>query len=108
MRENQVDITGNLGGNPELVTTPSGHKVVNLRICSSYKGRAEWHRVTIWNKAAEAACKHLRKGCLIAVSGYLKNEQWISKRGEKQYATTIVARNVRYLTWPRRERQLSL
>ncbi|WP_394825017.1 single-stranded DNA-binding protein [Pendulispora albinea] len=99
---NRVHLLGNLAGDPELKTIPSGTSVLKLRIaCSeSYldasshrQERTEWVNVSVWGKRGEALAKILSKGDRVFVEGSLHTSSY-EKEGEKRYFTEVNAREV--------------
>lgn len=102
---NKVTLVGFLGADPELKYTPGGTAVCNLRLATdeSYLNkdkvkveRAEWHRVTVWGKQAEACAKYLTKGRQVLVMGKLQTRSY-EKEGQKHYVTEIIADQVNFL-----------
>lgn len=98
---NKVILVGNLGKDPEVRTTPTGTKVVNLTLATSdswndkqtgeWKNVTEWHRVVIFNeRLADVAEKYLRKGRKIFVEGQLKTRKWTDSQGIERYTTEVV------------------
>ncbi len=76
---NKVMIIGRLGRDPELRYTQSGSPICNLNIATdeSYTDRdgnkvdrAEWHRVVVFQRAAENCAQYLGKGSLGEQGGY--------------------------------------
>ena len=68
---NKVQLIGNLGNNPEIITLESGKKLAKFSIATneSYKNAqgekitdTQWHNVIAWNKTAEIIEKYLVKG----------------------------------------------
>lgn len=97
---NKVIIVGNLGQDPEVRSTHSGGKIVNLRIATSEqwkdkntgekKERTEWHRVVIFSEGlASVAERYLQKGSKVYIEGQLQTRKW-EKDGVDQYSTEIV------------------
>ncbi|MGK0127855.1 MAG: single-strand DNA-binding protein, partial [Candidatus Azotimanducaceae bacterium] len=75
---NKVQLIGNLGNNPEIITLESGKKLAKFSIATneSYKNaqgekvqNTEWHNVVAWNATAEIVEKYLEKGKEIAIEG---------------------------------------
>jgi len=98
---NRVMLIGNLGAEPEVKTTQSGQKIVNLRIATSEtwrdkatgerKEKTEWHRVVIFNdNLAKVADQYLHKGSKVYLEGQIQTRSWDNQQGVKQYATEIV------------------
>ncbi len=108
---NHVTLLGHLGHNPELRTTGSGHTLTELRLATNRRARSgdqwtdrtDWHRVTVWGKDAENACRFLVKGSPIAVEGRLATDTWQDKEtGKNRSKTYVVAERVQFLGTPRR------
>jgi single-strand DNA-binding protein len=96
---NKVQLIGNLGNNPEVITLESGKKLAKFSIATndSYRNASgekitdtQWHNVIAWNKTAEIVEKYLTKGNEIAVEGKLTTRSYENKEGVKKYITEIV------------------
>ncbi|MFT5250306.1 MAG: single-strand DNA-binding protein, partial [bacterium] len=96
---NKVQLIGNLGNNPEIITLESGKKLAKFSIATneSYKNakgekvqNTEWHNVVAWNTTAEIVEKYLEKGKEIAIEGKLTSRSYDDKDGVKRYVTEIV------------------
>ncbi|MFZ5692477.1 MAG: single-stranded DNA-binding protein [Pseudomonadota bacterium] len=97
---NQVQLIGNVGGDPELKTLQNGSVVANFSIATSEswkdkatgekKERTEWHRIVVWN---EGLCgvieQYVRKGSKVFVQGEMQTRDW-EKDGVKHYSTEVV------------------
>ena len=96
---NKVQLIGNLGNDPEIITLESGKKLAKFSIATneSYKNAmgekvtdTQWHNVIAWNKTAEIIEKYVTKGNEIAIEGKLTSRSYESKEGEKKYNTEVV------------------
>ena len=98
---NKVILVGNLGKDPEVRTTQSGMKVVNLRLATSEswndkasgerQERTEWHQVVIMNdRLADVAEKYLRKGSKLYLEGKLQTRKWTDQSGQDRYTTEVL------------------
>ena len=98
---NKVILIGNLGKDPEVRTTQSGGKVVNLSIATSEnwkdkasgerKEKTEWHRVVIFNeRLGEVAERYLKKGAKVYIEGALQTRKWTDQSGAEKYTTEVV------------------
>jgi single-strand DNA-binding protein len=96
---NKVQLIGNLGNKPEIITLDSGKKLAKLSIATNetYKNAqgekvtdTQWHNVVAWNKTAEIIEKYLEKGSEVAIEGKLTNRSYEDKDGTKKYITEIV------------------
>lgn len=103
---NKVMIIGRLGRDPELKYTQSGSPICNLNIATdeSYTDRegnkvdrAEWHRVVVFQRAAENCGQFLTKGSLVFVEGNLQTRKWQDQQGQDRYTTEIRAQRVQFL-----------
>jgi len=106
MSLNRACLLGHLGADPELRTTPSGHRVSTLRIAtdSSWTDKSgkkqettEWHRVVVWGRLAEIAGEFLKQGRQVYVEGRLQTREWVDRSGLKRYSTEVVAHNLQLL-----------
>ena len=100
---NKVQLIGNLGNNPEIITLDSGKKLAKFSIATneSYKNASgekvtdtQWHNGVAWNKTAEMIERYLEKGNEVAVEGKLTSRSYETKEGEKKYITEVVANEV--------------
>jgi single-strand DNA-binding protein len=96
---NKVQLIGNLGNNPEIITLDSGKKLAKFSIATNeiYNNAqgekvtdTQWHNVIAWNKTAEIVEKYLSKGNEVAVEGKLTTRTYEDKEGIKKYITEIV------------------
>ena len=90
MSLNKVMVIGRLGRDPELKYTQAGAPVCTLSIATdeSYTDnsgqrveKAEWHRVVVFQKAAENCSQYLAKGSLVFVEGSLQTRKWQDQQG---------------------------
>ncbi len=94
---NKVTLIGRLGQDPEVREVGTS-KVANFSIATdeSYTDKSgnkvektEWHKIVMWNKAAENAQAFLKKGSLVYVEGKIETRSWENDSGEKRYTTEI-------------------
>ena len=78
---NRLEIIGNIGADPEAVTTQSGKKLARLSVATTEGEATEWHRVTCWEGLAEVAEKYLKKGDRVFVAGPLRSREWQAEDG---------------------------
>lgn len=95
---NKVQLIGNLGNDPEILTLDSGKKLAKFSLATndSYKNakgdiikETQWHHVVAWGKTAEIIEKYLVKGKEVAVEGKLTSRNYEDKEGVKRYITEI-------------------
>jgi single-strand DNA-binding protein len=96
---NKVQLIGNLGNDPEIITLDSGQKLAKFSLATNeyYKDadgqkqtKTEWHNLVAWNKTAELIENYVTKGKEIAIEGKLTNRSWDDKEGNKRYSTEVV------------------
>ena len=96
--KNKVQLIGNLGQDPEIVTLENGNKLAKFSIATneSYKNKegekvteTQWHNVVAWGKTAEIVENYLAKGKEVAVEGKLMHRTYETKDGEKRYVTEV-------------------
>ncbi len=96
---NKVQLIGNLGNDPEIITLDSGQKLAKFSLATNeyYKDadgqkqtKTEWHNLVAWNKTAELIENYVTKGKEIAIEGKLTNRSWDDKEGNKRYTTEVV------------------
>jgi single-strand DNA-binding protein len=96
---NKVQLIGNLGNNPEIITLESGKKLAKFSLATNetYKNASgekvtntDWHNLIAWNKTAEIAEQYLEKGREIAIEGKLTSRSYDDKDGNKRYVTEVV------------------
>lgn len=96
----RIEATGRLGADPELKFTGSGKAVANFRIACDdrrlNKQTNEWETTTtvwlavdLWEKDAEAAAEHLKKGDEVTVIGQLNVREFDRKDGGKGTSVEI-------------------
>lgn len=95
---NKVQLIGNLGNDPEIVTVASGQKLAKFSMATneSYKNNkgerikdTQWHNVIAWGKTAELIELYLGKGKEVALEGKLVTRSWEDPEGQRRYATEV-------------------
>jgi single-strand DNA-binding protein len=96
---NKVQLIGNLGNDPEIITLESGKKLAKFSLATneSYKDASgqkidnvQWHNLIAWNNTADIVEKYVTKGKEIAIEGKLTSRSYETKEGEKRYVTEVV------------------
>ena len=100
---NKVQLIGNLGNDPEIITLDGGKKLAKFSLATNeyYKDadgqkqtKTDWHNLVAWNKTAEIIENYVTKGKEIAIEGKLTNRSWDDKEGNKRYITAVVVSEV--------------
>ena len=95
---NKVFITGNLGGDPEVVNIGADAKVCKFSVATNevyYKNeqkqtKTSWHRIEAWNNLADKASRFFQKGSGIEIEGKLEYSEY-EKQGVNVRAAVIKA-----------------
>jgi len=96
---NKVQLIGNLGNDPEIITLESGKKIAKFSLATNeyYKDKdgqkqtkTEWHNVVAWNKTIEIIEQYVSKGKEIAIEGKLSTRSYEDKEGQKRYTTEVI------------------
>jgi len=104
--KNQVQLIGNLGNTPEIITLESGSKLAKFSLATNEsftnkKGEkvtdTQWHNIVAWNKTAELIEKFLDKGKEVAIQGKLTSRSWEDQDGNKRYITEVVCNEILFL-----------
>lgn len=97
---NRVQLTGNLGNNPEIKNFENGSKLARFSMATKeeYTSRSgervantNWHYIIAWGKMAERIENELQKGSFVSVEGRLVTRSYVDKNGQKKYSTEIIA-----------------
>jgi single-strand DNA-binding protein len=97
---NRVQLTGNIGNKPKIVTFDDGNKVANFSMATNEeyttrKGEkvtdTQWHNISVKGKLVKRIETELDKGSYISVEGRLTTRNYTDKNGQKRYITEIIA-----------------
>lgn len=101
---NKVQLIGNLGADPKIVTFQSGDRAAQLSLATSEtwndkttgekKEATEWHRIVVYPEPKVGFCeRYLKKGMRIYVEGSLRTRKWTDeKTGADRWTTELVVR----------------
>ena len=104
---NKVQLIGNVGNTPEVLTFESGKKMARFSIATNetYKNAqgekvrdTHWHDIVAWGKTAELIENFVPKGKEIGVEGKLTSRTYQDKEGIKRYVTEILCSEVLLLS----------
>ena len=105
--KNKVQLIGNLGQEPEVITLESGKKLSKFSIATNdyyYNKQGEkiqdtqWHNIIAWGKTADVIEKYVNKGQEVAIEGKLTSRSYEDNQGIKRYITEIVCSELLMLT----------
>ena len=103
---NEIILAGRLTADPELRYTKNGSPVAEytLAVNRKYGDNEEilFIGCTTFGKPAEAVSRYLQKGSAVLVSGYLRQENWTTKAGEKRTNYKVVTDSINFLSAPKK------
>lgn len=94
---NKVVLCGRLTATPELKQTTSGVSTTNFTLAVNRKyskekeQQADFISIVAWRQTAEFITKYFDKGNAICITGSIQTRSWETSKGEKRYATDVVA-----------------
>lgn len=104
--KNNVQLSGNVGRAPEILTFGSGKKLARFSIATreTYRNHlgekvtdTHWHNIIAWGKLAELVEKEVPQGRDIGIEGKLSSRTYQDKEGVKRYITEVVCRELIFL-----------
>lgn len=100
---NNVVLIGRLTKNPELRYIPESQKAVasfTLAVDRPFaKDKADFIKITVFEKQAENCERFLTKGKLCGVQGRIQTGSYKNKNGDTVYTTDVIADRVEFLEW---------
>lgn len=100
---NNFTFTGRLSTDVELKYVSEDTPValfsiaVNKEFKKDKESAADFFRITVWGKRAEACNKYINKGSLVLVAGRVQNNIYTDKDNKKKYTNEFIADNVEFL-----------
>ena len=82
---NKIILVGNVGQDPDIQETGNGTKVAHFSLATNRRmtgageepqERADWHRLTLWNRLAQFAQDYVSKGDRVYVEGRLEYDSY--------------------------------
>lgn len=107
---NKTFFIGNLVRNPEEYATKNGTTICKFDIAVNrdYTNEdgdrvTDYFPVIVYGRRAETCVKYLEKGNKVAVCGSIQNRQYENKNGYKVTVTEIIAEDVEFLSYKKKE-----
>ena len=106
MSINRVNISGNLGTEPELRATSGGMAVLSFQVAVSdrvkqqdgtWTDRPNWVSCTMFGTRAEKLAQYLHKGSKVVIEGKLRYSQW-EKDGQKRSKLEVIAEELEFMS----------
>jgi single-strand DNA-binding protein len=113
MGVNKVILLGNVGTDP-TVRYVETRPVATFTLATTERGyttaagaqipeRTEWHRIVMWDGAAETAEKYIRKGTRLYIEGKLRTRVWEDRNTIKHNVTEIIVDTFELLSPPKQQ-----
>lgn len=104
---NRVNLSGNLGSDPELKATKGGTSVLEFLLAvndrrknqqtGEWEDYANWVSCSIFGKRADSLAKYLSKGSKVALEGRLRYSSW-EKDGQKRSKLSVIVDEIEFLS----------
>jgi single-strand DNA-binding protein len=98
---NKVILLGRLTADPETRITQSSIAMTRFKLAVNRGGKpqegqpnVDFFQITAWRATAEFVSKYFHKGQQVLIEGYLRNNNWTDKDGNKRYADEVHADHV--------------
>lgn len=98
---NRVILTGRIGTDVELKTTPSGTSVCTFRLAverpkakDAEKAETDWLDIVTWRQQAEFVSRYLGKGRKVVIEGSVRTRVWDDKEGNKRKVVEFHANQI--------------
>ncbi len=93
---NRVILMGRLVADPETRFTPNNISVTRFRLAVNRPGKpqegqqsADFFDIVAWRQTSDFVGKWFKKGMQVLIEGYLRNDQWTDKEGQKRNRTEV-------------------
>ena len=100
---NSVQLIGNLASDVDLREFGDEKKVASFLLAIDRPGpdkKADFVRVSAWNRQAEVCSQFLTKGKRVGVDGRLRSSSWEDGDGKRRSVVEVVAIQVQFLSPP--------
>lgn len=99
---NYVILIGRPGKEPEIKTTPSGSKVVNISLGVDRRGKdnkkeTDWIDCNAWGKTADFAEGYIKKGERVCIMGQLQTRTWQDQNGQNRKSYFVLIDKIELL-----------
>lgn len=104
MSINRVEISGNLGRDPELRATQSGMQICTFSVCVNDRKKQgdkwvdvpNWVDVVFFGNRAESIDRYLSKGSLVFVAGRLRQSKWQDDKGNNRSKLEVIGEDIQF------------
>ena len=100
---NVVTLIGTLVTDVELRELSEDRKLATFVLAvdrQSKDGGADFVRIAVWNRQAEACSRFLGKGKRVGIDGRLRSRSWEDADGKRRSVVEVMANSVQFLSPP--------
>ena len=102
MYENSVNVTGNVGNDPEMKGDILTFSIANNPVYKDPETgerttKTIWHNIVVWEKSKEWLYKNLKKGDKVYIRGTLNQRSYTDLEGNEKVATEIKSNSVQII-----------
>ena len=107
MNYNRAILCGRVTKAPEILMTPSGHKVAKISLATNeYQGKGKeektvFHNLIAWDRTADIAQQYIVVGHEIMIEGRIDNRTYKKKDGTKGYVSEVIIDRLQLGSKPR-------
>lgn len=101
IKMNNCNFIGRVTKDIELRATKNGTSVCNIGLALMKKSKDEettFLNIIAYNKTAELCNDYVKKGDLVAIECYIKNNNWEDENKNKHWENQFIARQVYFLS----------
>lgn len=104
---NQVNLLGNLGREPEVITFQNGGRIARLSVATSdrwldqrgeWQEHTEWHTVVLRDRTAELYAPRLQKGTKVFVNGAIRSHRYTDKNNIERTSYEITCHSIKIVS----------
>lgn len=112
---NKITLIGRLTADPESRYSSNGKAICTFTLAvdrpfknANGEKETDFIRHIVFGKMAENLAQNLYKGRLVATTGRLQVRTYENQEGKKRSIAEVVAEQVVYLDWPKKEEEIGL
>lgn len=98
----KIMLTGNLGKDPEMRTSPNGEQFATFTLAVSVgtkqNPKTDWVDVSCNGKLADVVCTYIKKGTKVLVSGFPSVSAYLNKENQAVGSLRVYADDIEFLS----------
>lgn len=115
MSINRVNLSGNLGNDPELRATSNGNQILTFTVAVNDRKKDQstgewvdypnWVSCVVFGNRAESLSRFLTRGMKVAIEGKLRYQQWQDKNGQRRSKLAVVVDEIEFMSQSKAQNQ---